>query len=145
VRLVLRILTFTALAAGIAVIGGVLLLGYGFYMSADFADTETARVASPNGTIEAVTVWRQGNVTVPDAILVYLVPTGRRPSGDPVIVAVDVGGLVIAWQDGATLLVHADEGDVRHHMDALTVNVNGKPTVIKIEPDFVKPLHGSPR
>lgn len=86
---------------------------------------ELHRVHTDDGLVDAVTVARQTDATVPTPTEIYVLPAANGPSGEAIWRADKVRGLVVNWTSGSTLVIQAEEARVFLERDSAEVPLNG--------------------
>jgi hypothetical protein len=86
-----------------------------------FPLAEQQRLASPSGKYEVVVAIRETDATVATPTEIYILKAGSRPTGEPVLRADHVDGLVVRWTGPQSVALHADTARVFHSKEAITV------------------------
>ena len=102
--------------------------------------SETGRFPSPSGEIDAITAIRETGATVATPTEVYLLPRGNSVSGEPILRADKVEGLVITWKGDTQIIIHAKTARVFLAQTKAVVVLNSHEQVVSVDLDILQNL-----
>lgn len=94
--------------------------------------TLKSRVANVDGTLEAVIVELQSDVTVPKPTHVYIVPRGKSEYQSQVFSCTNVKNLQTEWKNNSTLLVKCDSAKVFNLQKCFELDSSGSHYVVNV-------------